>query len=140
MDEAERCSEVGYLYLSRMIASGTPAALKKLPTVNRAGTRRVEIETHAEPARALMWVQSRSYVASATLFGQSVHAVVAGTVTDEELEAKLRDAQFADAAVRAIEPSLEDVFVTLTEAASLARGEAETSGPFSARTARPVGA
>jgi ABC-type multidrug transport system ATPase subunit len=123
MDEAERCSEVGYLYLARMIVSGTPEALKRLPDVNRSGTRRVEVETHAEPARALLWMQSQSYVAGATLFGQCVHAVVADNVRDQELAGRLHAAGFERANVREIEPSLEDVFVTLTERAAAARGE-----------------
>jgi ABC-type multidrug transport system ATPase subunit len=134
MDEAERCGEVGYLYLSRMIASGTPSALKLLPAVHRAGMRRVEVETHGEPARALMWMQAQSFVASATLFGQSVHAVIAASTRDAELEEKLRDARFPEATVREIEPSLEDVFVTLTEAAALARGEASRPGGLPATT------
>ncbi len=129
MDEAERCGEVGYLYLSRMIASGTPDALKRLPAVARAGTRRVEIETHVEPARALLWMQSRDYVGGATLFGQSVHAVVAENVTDDELAARLKAGGFAAATVREIEPSLEDVFVTLTEEAAAARGEPRSARP-----------
>ncbi len=135
MDEAERCGEVGYLYLSRMIASGTPAALKRLPAVHRAGTRRVEVETHADPARALLFIQSRGYVAGATLFGQSVHAVISTNVTDADLIEQLRAAGFSAATVREIEPSLEDVFVTLTERASAARGEPDETrrGPRVAR-------
>ncbi len=123
MDEAERCGEVGYLYLARMIVNGTPDALKRLPSVNKAGMRRIEVETHVDPARALLWMRSQSHVAGATLFGQSVHAVVASNVSDDELLSRMQDAGFARASVREIEPSLEDVFVTLTEQAALARGE-----------------
>jgi len=125
MDEAERCSEVGYLYMSRMIASGTPEELKTLPAVNRPGVRRVEIETHVEPARALKWAHGQSFVRGATLFGQSVHAVVTTSVGNDELADRLRAGGFAHAGVREIEPSLEDVFVTLTEEAAIARGDSE---------------
>ena len=54
MDEAERCSHVAYIYYSKLIADGTPEALKALPDVNPPGTRRVEI-TAPEVTRALRW-------------------------------------------------------------------------------------
>jgi ABC-type multidrug transport system ATPase subunit len=128
MDEAERCGEVGYLYLSRLMVSGTPQALRTLPAVNRPGFRRVEIDTHGEPARALLFVQSQDYVASATIFGQSVHAVVKTSVADQELIDRFLRAGLGSATVRAIDPSLEDVFVALTEQAAAARGEPSQSG------------
>jgi len=43
MDEAERCSLIAYIYLSKLMVQGTPAELKALPEVSPAGTRRIAI-------------------------------------------------------------------------------------------------
>src|SRR5437870_2106641 len=44
MVEAERCSHVGYIYMSKLIVCGVPDDLKQMPEVNPRGARRLDIE------------------------------------------------------------------------------------------------
>jgi ABC-type multidrug transport system ATPase subunit len=120
MDEAERCTEVGYLYLSKLLVSGTPDHLKEMPEVNQPHTRRLEIETQSS-TRALTWLRSQPFCRSATVFGQAVHAELDDTISDPDLLDRLVKAGFPSSA-RAILASLEDVFVALTERAARERG------------------
>jgi hypothetical protein len=77
------------------------------------------------PARTLAWLGSQSFSGGATIFGQAVHVVVPGDVDDATLERRLHAAGLAQVELRAIVPSLEDVFVALThEAAAAAQGGA----------------
>ncbi len=106
MDEAERCARVGYLYLSRLLALGTPAELKAMPAVNPPGTRRLEI-AGPDTAGLLARLRGRPGVREATIFGQAIHALV-----DEDCELD----GLGGASVRPAEANLEDVFVTLARA------------------------
>jgi ABC-type multidrug transport system ATPase subunit len=117
MDEAERCSDVGYLYMSKLIITGTPDDLRKNSVVHPKGTRRIEIATQShDAARLLSDLQKHPQVESSTIFGRSVHALVHDQVTDDGLLVELRGRGYDMLEIRAIEPSLEDVFVALTEA------------------------
>ncbi len=113
MDEAERCSHVAYIYYGKLIADGTPNTLRELPEVQPQGTIRVEITT-PEVTRALRSVRGLSGVRSATIFGQSIHALIEDYLDLETLRADLLKQGIVVAEIRPLAPSLEDVFVELT--------------------------
>jgi ABC-type multidrug transport system ATPase subunit len=117
MDEAERCGEVGYLYLSKMMATGRPDDLRQLSSVTPSGTRRVEVAA-GSVAVALRAMRALPYVREATIFGVSVHAVIDAAVDDADLQRDLAEAGHPPDFIRDIEPSLEDVFVSLTRSAA----------------------
>jgi ABC-2 type transport system ATP-binding protein len=113
MDEAERCARVGYLYQARLLAVGAPSDLKHLEGVNPPGTRRLEI-LGPDVGHLLERIRHRPGVYQATIFGQAVHALV-------DAKRSLRDLGLEGVEARETEPSLEDVFVTLSRQQDEAR-------------------
>jgi ABC-2 type transport system ATP-binding protein len=113
MDEAERCSHVAYIYYGKLIADGTPADLKQLPDVQPAGTARVEIIT-PQVTRALRLARHIPGIRSATIFGESIHALVEEHFNLTDLRAQLQKDGITVTDIRPLTASLEDVFVELT--------------------------
>lgn len=113
MDEAERCSHVSYIYYGKLIADGTPETLRELPAVQPEGTYRVEITT-TEVTRALRFARTIKGVRSATIFGQSIHALIDDHLELQDLRDQLEKNHIAVAEIRPLAPTLEDVFVELT--------------------------
>jgi len=113
MDEAERCSHVAYIYYGKLIADGTPDSLRQLPDVQPHGTKRIEI-TAPEVTRALRLARRIPGIRSATIFGQSIHALVDEHFDLDELRNQLLKNGIAVTEIRPLAPSLEDVFVELT--------------------------
>jgi ABC-type multidrug transport system ATPase subunit len=115
MDEAERCSNVAYLYLSKLIASGNPKELKLHPDVTPEGTRRVEAACEEGVAKLMASARSLPYVHAATIFGTSLHMLVDRNVTNQKVDDDLEAFGLGSVTVNEIAPTLEDVFVRLTE-------------------------
>lgn len=113
MDEAERCSHVAYIFMSRLIVCGDPDDLRNLPEVSPPGTRRLEI-TCEHVTVGLQAVRNMPGVRSATVFGQSMHLLAEASLTDDAFRGALAGAGIRSVDIRPIAPTLEDVFVTLT--------------------------
>src|ERR1700730_3687667 len=113
MDEAERCSHVAYIYYGEIIADGTPAELKQIPTVQPTSTKRDETST-PEVTRALRVARKILGIRSATIFGESIHALIEDHYDLPDLRAQLLKNDITVNDIRPLTPSLEDVFVELT--------------------------
>lgn len=112
MDEAERCSHLGYIYFSKLIAYGTPTELKQLPDVTPAGYVRLEVRV-PRVATAMRRLLKFDYVQDATIFADVLHVLTREGTEQRVLEDLAREG-FPDAQGHAIPATLEDVFVTLT--------------------------
>jgi ABC-type multidrug transport system ATPase subunit len=113
MDEAERCSHVGYIYMSKLVVCGEPDDLKQLPLVNPADARRIDV-TCDHVTVGLQALRRVPGARTATVFGQSMHLLVVKEMSEELIRAELAKAGIPHADIRPIAPSLEDVFVALT--------------------------
>ncbi|MGZ5495600.1 MAG: ATP-binding cassette domain-containing protein [Candidatus Aminicenantales bacterium] len=119
MDEAERCSRIGLLAEGKLLAADTPQAIKGL----MRGTV-VEIVC-PEIRRGFTVLKTVPGVTEVQLFGDRLNAVV----TDPDREMPLIEAALAAAGIpvlqrRVLAPSLENVFISVTQSASLEAGHA----------------
>src|SRR6266851_2712165 len=113
MDEAERCSHVGYIHTAKLVVCGGPDDLKKLPIVNPPDTKRLDV-TCEHVTVGLQAMRRFPGVRSATVFGQSMHLLVEDSVSEQFIRERLDGVGIRQSDIRPIAPSLEDVFVALT--------------------------
>lgn len=112
MDEAERCSHLGYIYFANLIAYGTPNDLKRLPDVTPEGYVRLELRV-PRVAPAMRSLLNFEYVQDATIFADVLH-VLTREGTERRVIDDLEREGFPEAEAHPIPATLEDVFVTLT--------------------------
>jgi ABC-2 type transport system ATP-binding protein len=105
LDEAERCDRVLLLSEGRVIALDSPAALQ----ASLAGSLLAFRTDRPREARDVL--RASEFVRTATLFGDTVHVLVSPGASAADLGAELARSGIATADSRAIEPSLEDVFI-----------------------------
>jgi ABC-type multidrug transport system ATPase subunit len=113
MDEAERCSHVGYIHMSKLVVCGEPDELKTTPVVNPPGTKRLDV-TCDHVTLGLQAVRRLPGMKTATVFGQSMHLLVDENLQEQTIRDELSRAGIPQAEIHPIGPSLEDVFVALT--------------------------
>jgi ABC-2 type transport system ATP-binding protein len=108
MDEAERCDRVLMLDRGRSLALDAPAALQG----SLSGTLIALRADRPRVARDLL--HALPHVRAATLFGDTVHVFLEHGDASE-LASMLRSKGIAVEGARAVEPSLEDVFIDLID-------------------------
>jgi ABC-2 type transport system ATP-binding protein len=115
LDEAEHCHRIAIIHAGMLAAIGTTAQLKE----TFAG--RTILEVHAaNPVEAMRLLDQLPDVEKTSIFGTAVHAVLKRDprAAAPELKTRLERSGVAVAAMSAVEPSLEDVFLDVAERAS----------------------
>jgi ABC-2 type transport system ATP-binding protein len=109
LDEAERCGRIGLLHGGRMLAIGTPSEVKGL-------MRGAILEIHPQKPRAVAAALRSADGMTVGLFGDRVHVVTATPAeTEAAVRARLAAANLAAGEIRRIDPTLEDVFVSVLD-------------------------
>ncbi|ADI85576.1 ABC transporter ATP-binding protein [Geobacter sulfurreducens] len=112
LDEAERCNRVGLIHQGRLLACDAPDRLKGL----MRGTI-LEVRTDAARQAARILRSGLDGTTSVGLFGDRVHVVTeAPDRTRSAVEALMAREGLPLRGLRPIEPSLEDVFVSVLPA------------------------
>jgi len=109
LDEAERCDRVVMMHEGRALALDRPVALQASLDGSMYSLRT------ERPRDARDLLRRAPGIRSATLFGDSVHALLPAGATDEAAIRALTDGGIAVLDVEEVEPSLEDLFIHLVK-------------------------
>jgi ABC-2 type transport system ATP-binding protein len=106
LDEAERCSRVALLHQGRVLAMDEPARLRTLITGRM-------LEVIAPGRQAADILRRLPGVVDAQVFGERVHVTLGngGDSAEAAFRTALASTPLSQAPVRAVPPSLEDVFI-----------------------------
>lgn len=108
LDEAERCGRVGLMHRGRLLACDNPGALKRLM---KGGVLELAVD---EPRRAVRLLSSVFPSGSVALFGEKLHLYADDPDQAQDTAVpRLKEAGIKLVGVRPVEPSLEDLFVSL---------------------------
>jgi ABC-2 type transport system ATP-binding protein len=108
LDEAERCNRLALLHEGRLLGLGTPDEVKRL----MPGTL-LEVRTSA-PRRTATLLREHLRGATVGLFGDRIHvATREPAATEAETRRQVAAAGFELLSIKPIEPSLEDVFISV---------------------------
>jgi ABC-2 type transport system ATP-binding protein len=107
LDEAERCGRVGLMHRGKLLACDTPHGLKKLM---KGGV--LELTT-SDPRRAVRLLSGQFPSGSVALFGERLHLYAPDPAEAGRQAGAALSAAGLELSLRKVEPTLEDLFVSL---------------------------
>ena len=112
MEEAEYCDRLGLIHRGELIAIGTPEELKTQLMQDQVLNLQCE-----RPQEAIEMLEAITAVKEVALFGSGLHVVVHNAATaSHDIREALLAADVRVDRIESINPSMEDVFVSLVEA------------------------
>lgn len=110
LDEAENCNRIA------IIQGGKLAALGTVPELKQVFVGRPIVEVRADqPVEAMRRLEAMPEVEKTSIFGTAVHAVMRSADVRAEAVAAQLNAAGLTATGKIVEPSLEDVFLDISE-------------------------
>ena len=113
MDEAEYCGRVGIMRNGRLLAMDTPSILKERALPGLAWDVYVEGENAARLLLVLSELEKCPCVLRAGLVAEHLRAITPPDVEAHTLRSNLANAGIEDVRIEPVEPTLEDVFLSL---------------------------
>ena len=108
LDEAERCHRIGLIHKGKILASGSP---KEVKTMMRGSILQIR---SSQPRQVFNCLRQKLRTGYPSLFGDRIHvAAVDCEKTLLEIKTLLKDEDLPLSGIRTVEPSLEDVFVSV---------------------------